>query len=291
MLDYVMKHPSQAVDIWSSIQSGLIVEQHIGSAGAQKSDEPEAMGVASFRKVLREFKVQCFLALGDKMDKSVFEAMHLADPHSIDDVFTQLFKIDHTDKIPQDCQDPRVMTLALRYRQEEIGRNVKVWFEKSVKESGEVDWLAMPIYKMHWKAGILEKVTHCSGAVASDLKVMQIHEKYTLENPCSDQLACYVWRGSKHFLAKLFEPGTGPNTHMLDKGGNHLKVLYKQANDEIDTKRAAVKALLDAPMDVDLDQRQKRQREEALARARASRHTNSAKKLRALALEPRNSDA
>lgn len=105
LLDFVMKRPSKAVDIWASIQSGLIVDQDKGSASSPKGEGSDSMGVASFRKVTKDFKVECFLSLPDPVPAKVFELMHLKDPHSNDDVFTQLFNIDSGDRVPNDCQD------------------------------------------------------------------------------------------------------------------------------------------------------------------------------------------
>lgn len=100
-----------------------------------------------------------------------------------------------------------------------------------------------------------------------------------------------MWKGSRHYIAKLFEPNCGPNRNLMDKNGAHLRVLYRQAKQDIDTKQAAVWALLDAPATFDLQQHAKRQREEALDLARATRNANSGKKMRALTLAPKNSDA
>lgn len=161
VIDYMIRKPGATVDIWTSLESKLIVrDTPTESALADRSDH---IGKPTFGKLPTLTKAMVLCSLENGPTNELLDRVNDVDPHAISDFFQMGFQVAPTDKFPSEAQSKVVLVQLMRKRNLDAGSRLATCLSKSVSLDGHVDWMAAPLFKLSWQGGVFTKVAHVSG--------------------------------------------------------------------------------------------------------------------------------
>ena len=277
LTDHVIRHPSQAVEIWASVDSeDLVAEVSLPANDAATSASDTFSTVTTMGKLSQTAKATVLVAMPGGPDIDLLNKMNDCDPRAIHDIFYVAFRYSPQDRIPECARTAVIFILMSKVRLDEVGFDLAQWFDKCVDlDTGAVDWTACPLFSFHWRDQRLHEVVHCrrQPVIAAVPLRLSIPEGSPLNDFLSDDGAYFVVDDEKHFVYNWFAKGTGPHEFRLDKVGVRLGNIAEACKVEVENKVNAARALTDVASEtVCLDQRLKRQRAAALENARMHRH-------------------
>ena len=289
LIDHVMKHPGQAVEIWASVDSEDLVSESPAKGRELATEAVHDLfeGVTTMGKLSHNAKAKVLVAMPGGPSVQLLDKVQDADPRAIHDMFYLAFRYSPQDRIPECARNAVIFILMSKTRLSEVGFSLAEWWERSIDvDTGEVDWVVCPLYSLNWQGGRLHEVVHSriEPVIAAVPLRLCIPEGTPLNDFISDDGAYFEVAEEKHQVYTWFARGTGPHAFRLDKVGVHLNQIAEACKAEVDSRVQAAKALTDVASEtVCLDQRMKRQRAKALENARNSRHKSSGRVMQQMA--------
>ena len=280
LFDHVMRHPSQAVEIWASVDSEELVSKSPAKSPLVQTDARDLFeSVTTMGKLSHTAKAQVLSAMPNGPSADLLNRMHDRDSRAIHDVFYLVFRYGPQDRVPEKARSTVIFILMSKSRLAEVGFDIGEWFQASVDEdTGAVDWTVLPLYDFRWVGGRLHEIIHTrrEPVIAAVPLRLSIPEGTPLNDFLLDDGAFFEWGDEKHQVYTWFARGTGPHEFRLDKVGTHLGHMADACRAEVENRVNAARALTDVASEtVVLDQRVKRQRAQALENARKMRHASS----------------
>ena len=292
IVDFVMKHPQHARDIWGSIESNtlFVVEEK-----TDKDEKSEALApacslnswdssVKTFGQIESNLKWGVMVQVNEDLTRELAQHIDAKDPNACGDIFESQFQVCKDQEIPAELQDVSRMIVFLTLRRRQFEGTRDGWFAAAVSEDGTVNWETKPLFDLKWAKGkVLDTIRHINGDIVAMKKGMNITTEFELENPFSDEKACLVLEPRRHFLTELFKPKEGPNKNRWDKKGKVIGALIEETLNHMKRKREEYTETF-AVVDLGIKDLRQRQREAALEKARSCRGIRPAKAPRRLSL-------
>ena len=283
-LDFMLKNPDAAPEMWNSIECGDVISYHkeekmeqLSPAKPAKSEEWKSFG--SMKPTAKAWVYPAMPDLKDEVTAELLDKMNHQYPRAISDVFDYHYQVHRLDKIASEGQDPYVMLGGMKLRRQRIGDRAKGWFKACVDpETGRISWNKRPLFQVNCESEVVKSVLHTpSGKLGyAPAAYGEIRfETHDFLDSFNDFFACFQLKGvesTKTFVKDWFLQNEGPREFILDKKGQAMKKLFLEAKEEIVRLEKEAKSIL--PQDIQtadlLGGRSKRLREEALVKARAS---------------------
>lgn len=277
LIDFFMKNPSQAVDIWASVDSQGFKDDAASKQSAPAAEAKDSFDVTTMGKLPVGAKARVIVSMPDGPTVSLMDMIYDKDKNAIQDMFYLFFRYDPKDRIPAAAKEASVFCQMCKTRLVDVRFDMKAWFEQSVvATSGAIDWTKKPLYQCHWQANQLHAITYFRYEAVPVVVPSRIYipEGQCLRDFCNEENAHFKVDNTHYYLKDWFAKGQGPHEFRLDKAGARLDAIAQSAKADIQQQLQAVRAITDIGADCSLASRSKRQRQEALATARASRNTS-----------------
>lgn len=151
-------HPDQWAEIWANISTGFYDADVTGGNGGDDANEKWDASVQTFEQVNLQWLAQ-MLAKITGVPLPIFDLVDSFDSRALRKLCIVWFGIPLRLPVTDDLRDKVVMYRLMQLRHEELGRR-SYEFQKYVKTTGEIDWVAISPWQFKWEESVVTAVWH-----------------------------------------------------------------------------------------------------------------------------------
>lgn len=237
VVDYLHENPAAASDVWQAIENGTI-----GSATAGGKTDSMFFKEAPKRVVHLEMEwiaAWIIKATDQKTTKELLDSADGADPESLQRLFAFANAAPLSAPLPPSCQHKSLCARVFMRRYEAVGKRLARLHTMINPQTGRIDWLTAGAYSLTWNdEGLLVSVKHCSGLVKTVPQFWRVDRTFLFQDPWLDIGSCLHYQSAKFTLCDLFDQGTGPHAHALDKKASDLKTYAEEVQAQMEAEAA-----------------------------------------------------
>jgi len=280
-LDFLLKHPEQALDIY----------MHVEQVGARLQQEaPEQQEEFFSEKYHRMWRIppawwhSWLLTLADgAIPKELLDLVFKKCPESMRRIGYYLTGVCGQDVLPKEMHHKLVAAKVFTKLVRDLGPVRMQTLLEHISEDGEVQWEACGPYYITWSdEGLAQSIVHISD-LSSPVEVSRnamFTKEWKCREPYADHAACVVHEPSqgKYSLATYFPQGVGPMAKQFDSNGAVLREVALKFKAQLAAQQAMLaKARVVETKDLPKQDQVVEKRKASLAKAKEAAKAKKAK--------------